>query len=232
MKDFDTEKFMEFLKTPRGKACLFFGFYLIFFLILIFMFRGGSSSTKTYNNNANNLPFLISNVENGNYHFKYTYNIDDKIYIYEGDKDGIKELFEYNKDKYYREDEEFLSNKQNIWTKVENPYIIKEFIEFNVIKTIANKATYISKTEYESGMTVYSYKIGTTTLVKLLEKTKIDLDDPVNKIIFKTDENSEVYNIKYDLSSYCKYKKIAKNSCTIELEYSKFGKIKEIKEPE
>ena len=30
----DSEQIMNFLKTPRGKAVLFFGIYLIFFLIL------------------------------------------------------------------------------------------------------------------------------------------------------------------------------------------------------
>ena len=81
-------------------------------------------------------------------------------------------------------------------------------------------------------MIVYSYKIENTTLIKLIEKKKIDLDDPVNEITFKTDEDNEVNDIKYDLSSYCKYKKLANKSCSIELEYSNFGKIKEIKQPE
>ncbi len=232
MKNVDMEKVIEFLKTPRGKACLFFGFYLIFFIVLMFMFRVDDSSSKNKSNVDNNLPFSLSNIENDNYHFKYTYKIDDKEYVYEGDKNNGVELFEYNKEKYYSSGDDFLSNKQNIWSKVDNPYIIKEFIDISAIKSIVEKASLVSKTEYESGMIVYSYKIATTTLIKLIEKKKIDLDDPVNEITFKTDEDNEVNDIQYDLSSYCKYKKIANKSCSIELEYSNFGKIKEIKQPE
>lgn len=230
----DFEKIIAFLKTPKGKATLFFGFYLVFFVVLISMLRTGDSSNtnKTSGSKDNVLPFSFEKLDGDNYHFKYIYKIDDKEYIYEGDRKDGKELFEYNKVKYYRNDDEFLTNKSNIWVKADNPYLLKDFINVYTTKKLAKKASYISKTEYESGMTVYTYQIATTTLIKILEKTKVDLDDPVNEIVFKTDMEDEVNDIKYDLSSYCKYKKIAKKSCSIELEYSKFGKIKNIKEPE
>ena len=109
---------------------------------------------------------------------------------------------------------------------------MSNFLDINKIVDIALKSKIVSKTQYESGMRVYTYQISTTTLVKLLERENIDLDDPVNKIIFKTDETNRVNDIKYNLTSYCKYKNISKNTCKIELEYSKFGKIKDIKDPE
>lgn len=230
-RDIDYKQVLEFLKTPRGKATMFFGFYIVFFLVLAIMFKMGNS----YKNNIaeteeKELPFSIDNIENGNYHFKYAYELDNKKGIYEGDRKKDQELFTYDNTKYYKNEDNFLTYKSNSWVKSDNPYIMKEFIDIKNIYNIGLKASYISKTEYESGMKVYSYKISTTTLIKLLDKQDIDLDDPVNEVIFKTDKDYEVNDIKYDLSSYCKYKKISNKICKLELEYTKFGKIKKIEE--
>lgn len=227
----DYKQISNFLKTPRGRAALFFGIYIIFFAILAILVRTGDFYNEdNKHKKKKKLPFSINKIEKGNYHFKYMYELDNKKDVFEGDRYKDRELFTYNSTKYYKDEDNFLVYKSNLWVKSDNPYILKEFIDTNNIYNIGLKASYISKTEYESGMRVYSYKISTTTLIKLLDKQDIDLDDPVNEIIFKTDENNEVNNIKYDLSSYCKYKKTSKKNCKLELEYTNFGKIKEIEE--
>ncbi|MBQ2639833.1 MAG: hypothetical protein IJF92_03625 [Bacilli bacterium] len=223
---------IKFLKTPKGKMSLFFGFYIVFFAVLALLFQISESKSSTEQKKEKSFPFYLNNIERRNFHFKYSYQLDENSHIYEGDRNKDKELFSYNNKDFYKNDNIYLTNNSGVWVKDEDPYIMSEFVDITKIISIAKKAKFISKTTYESGMNVYTYHISTTTLVKLLGKENIDLDDPVNEIIFKTDEKNEVNNIKYDLTSYSKYKNISKNNCKIELEYSKFGKIKEIEDPE
>ena len=44
MKKFNYKEFQEFIKTPKGKAVLFFGVYLFFFLFIAVMARSGGST--------------------------------------------------------------------------------------------------------------------------------------------------------------------------------------------
>ena len=230
----DYKAIIEFLKTPKGKAVMFFGFYFIFFLILSAMFRSGAVNDDSLekSKNKNNFPFSLGKIESNNYHFKYSIDMDSKIITYEGDKYNKKELFKFNNLSYYRNDSVFLTNNSNIWVKCDNPYIMYEFIDIDSIKKILSKATYISKTDYESGMKVYNYQISTSTLIKVISNIDVDLDDKPNEIILKTDDRNNVNVIKYDLTSYSKYNKLANNKGEIELNYTKFGEIKKITDPE
>ena len=65
----------------------------------------------------------------------------------------------------------------------------------------------------------------------MLEGIEVDLDDPVNSIELKKNENGEVVQIKYNLDSYAKYKGLAINEFRLNLDYSNFGDIKEFKGP-
>ncbi|MBE6157900.1 MAG: hypothetical protein E7160_03810 [Firmicutes bacterium] len=230
----DYKSIIKFIKTPRGKAFLFFGFYLVFFFVLGVMFRT-SAVNDSYDNEEikkSNFPFLLGQIENNNYHFKYSYDFDGKVNAYEGDKFSKKELFSFKGLNYYRNDDIFLINNSNVWVKCDNPYYAYQFIDISSIKKMIKKATYISKTDYESGMKVYSYQVSTATLVKLVDNIDIDLDDKPNEIILKTDKDNNVNDIKFDLTSYFKYKKVSNIKAEIELLYTNFGEVKELNDPE
>ena len=77
----EIKNIIEFLKTPRGKMCFFFGFYILFFTVLAILFHYDEKADKTKQDIDRKLPFSVSNIESRNYHFKYSYNIDDKSYI-------------------------------------------------------------------------------------------------------------------------------------------------------
>jgi len=234
MKNKKENKVKEFLGTPQGKPALFFGFYFIFFLVLIILVRTNSSSNNSVINTDSSvdLPFSLTKIENGNYHFSYSFNIDSNVYLYEGDKSDYKELFSFNNIKYYRSDSIFLSNVDNKWIKVDNPYILSDFIDINNISSILKNSTYVSKTDYDSGMVVYDYRVSTPTLVKILNNDYIDLDDAVNEIIVKVDENNDVSTIIFNFSSYGLYSKIAFDQLDIELNYSNYGNVNDISDPE
>ena len=229
MKNIDYKAIIEFLKTPRGKAFMFFGFYFIFFFILAVLFRMNPDEVEyKKEKKKSSFPFSISMIESGNYHFKYNYMFDSKTATYEGDRNDSKELFSFNKNNYYRNNDVYLISNNGIWVKSDNPYKLSQFIEISSIKKILKKSKYISKTDYESGMKVYTYQVSTDTLIKLFNNQNIDLDDKPNEIVLKTDKDNNVNVIKFDISSYSKYNKFARNMGQIELNYTKFGEIKEI----
>ncbi len=232
-RDINWKEISEFLKTPRGKAVAFFGFYFIFFLGIMVLARTGNNHSNINNQYNNNKPYNISfdKILDSNYHFKYEISFDQNSFIYEGDRNGNKELFTLGVDKCYRNEEDYLKNTNGLWLKSDNPYIMKEFLDIHKISSILNVSTYISKTDYESGMKVYNFQVTTNTLVKLFENVLIDLDDGPNEIIFKTDEDGNVNVIKFDLSSYCKYKNLSLDKGEVILNYDRFGEIEEINDP-
>lgn len=221
--------------TPRGKAILFFGFYFFFFLILIIAIRFGSSNNNNINSNSSTGPnYSYSDIINGNYHFTYQILLNDNNYIYEGDKINSKEKFTYtlneiSKD-YYRNNDLFLENSSGNWQKTDNPYILKEYLQIDMIKTIVNSSSYISKTEYESGKITYHYEISTSTLIKLFTNENIDISDIPNKIDISV-ENNEVNKIDYNLESYIKYIDKNNQNCAIKITYSNFNNIEDIELP-
>lgn len=219
----------DMYKDPRGKAILFFVFYFFFFLILIIMIRANSSinsKTDEYNTIPN---YSLTSIINGNYHYTYKVSLNDLEHTYEGDKLNSKEKFTYTYNNlstnYYRNNDLFLKQVDSNWDKTENPYLLKEFLNIDMVKTILSSSSYISKTEYDSGRIVYHYNIATTTLLKLLENTNIDIDDIPNKIDITTTNTKEVDQINYNLDSYCKYIDNSLNTCNIEIKYSNFDEI-------
>lgn len=229
-KKINWKEVYAFLKTPRGKAFAFFGFYLIFFIAIMIMARVGGSSNLTsssYQQNTLSYDFSTTSIENSNYHFKYEYNLDQNSFVYEGDKYGYRELFVFGGDKYYRSGDNYLKDTDGIWIKIDNPYVLPDFLDINIISNILKEATYISKTDYDSGVQLFNFQVSTNTLVKVLENVDIDIDDLPNEIVLSTDTKGNVNNIKFNLDSYCKYKQISSLG-NITLSYSKFGEIEEI----
>ena len=229
----DYKQVKEFLSSPKGKMVAFFGFYFIFFFFLGVVSRMSLATSSDYDTKdvSDKFDFSLEKIKANNYHFKYAIDIDTNKYIYEGDRKDDKALFTFNNESYYQNSDHFLKNTNGIWLKIDNPYVMKEFIDIHYISDVLNKSSYISKTDYESGIKTYIYQISTTTLVKLLDNNDIDLDDISNEIFIKSDENNHVDEIRFTLDSYCQYKNIGTN-CQVDLNYSNFSKVEDRKDPE
>ena len=67
--------FKELKKTPRGKSILFFGGYLIFFVVLMVLVRvSGNNNYKSDSSIYNNRElFSVNEIRDNNY--KFTYNV-------------------------------------------------------------------------------------------------------------------------------------------------------------
>ena len=223
----------ELRKTEKGKAILFFGFYFFFFLFIAIVARINPrySNPVDVNNNKFNNNLSFSLIEQANYNFNYSVNVDGVIYNYIGNKNNSDELFTVNSVNYYKNGDNYYTNASGIWLKTENPYVFEDFLKIDRINDIFGDATFVSKAKYETGEVTYSYKILSASIVNKLEGINIDIEEVPNEIIFSTNSSGDVNKIQIVLNSYGKYKKVCNNTFTITLNYSVFGKVSEIVNP-
>ena len=226
------DKVMAFLKTPRGKAVLFFGIYFIFFIgLAIFSRVAGTGNSITPQLSVSPYTYSLEQIANHNYHYQYQYLIDGSTLTFEGDRNNNKSLFSDGIVSYYQKDDLFMKSQDGLWIKCDNPYIFPLLLDDSVLNTIISSATYISKTELATGEEEINLQITTTTLVKILDGLDVDLDDPVNTIQLKKDSSGEVVEVRYDFTSYALYHGRCSSSFQLILSYSNFGNVKEIQDP-
>lgn len=224
------EIFNNLKSTPRGKAVFFFGFYLIFFIVIFSLAAAGGKDTNKYENN-NKYDYDLSMIEKNNYNFKYINTIDVDSIEFSGKRYKDNSLYKNNNLLYFKNKNKNYLNNNDLWVECNEPNQFNYFTDINNIKNILNKSTYMSKTDYESGKITYNYEISTTTLVKLINDIDIDLDDKTNSITLSTDEEKHINKISFNLDSYGIYNKICKLKFSIDLEYDKFGEIEKIESP-
>ena len=232
MKDF-LKKIKEMSKDSKGKAILFFGGYVIFFIILMIFVRvitPDTTKSEDYEK-GNPYDYSISNLVAGNYNYVYTIKCDNTKLEYNGKSDGKDEIFIFNDVDYYKNSTGYYSNKSGSFAKVDNPLKYNYFFELENINDIFTKAYYLSKTEYDNNKQEYKYLISTNTLVELIDNKNIDISDDANKVMLGTDTDGYVNRLEFDLDSYATYKKECNGKLMIILEYSNYGKIDTIKSP-
>lgn len=226
------DKVMAFLKTPRGKAVLFFGIYFIFFIgLAIFSRVAGTGNSITPQLSVSPYTYSLEQIANHNYHYQYQYLIDGSTITFEGDRNNNKSLFSDGVISYYQKDDLFMKSQDGLWIKCDNPYIFPLLLDDSVLNTIISSATYVSKTELATGEEEINLQITTTTLVKILDGLDVDLDDPINTIQLKKDSSGEVVEVRYDFTSYALYHGRCSSSFQLILFYSNFGNVKEIQDP-
>lgn len=229
--EFDFKKFMQ---TPRGSALVFFGAYFIFFVVLGIMARTSRNVTPTDDvyENKTQYQFSLNNIESNNYKFTYLIEIDGNTIKYNGDRFGSRESFVFNDlVNYYKEYDNYFNNTSGIWIKNDNPYLYSEFYDVDNIISMIEKATYLSKTEYDSGKSVYNFLISSDTIVNLMENRTLDIEEVPNEIIISTDKDNYVNEVKFLLNSYCIANNICTNNMKITLSYELYGEIEEITSP-
>ena len=226
------EEIINFIKTPKGKAVLFFGIYLAFFIVLAIVSRiNGSGDIIGSKINASPYSYSLSSISSNNYYFQYQYQIDEQMLSFTGAKNNDNSLFSDGVINYYQNDTLFMKQQDGLWIKCDSPYIFPFLFDSSVIQKLIAASTYISKTQLATGEEEVNFQISTTTLVKLLDNVDIDLDDPVNTIQLRKTKTGEINQIIYDFSSYAIYQKVAFTKFRLVLSYSDFNEVKEIENP-
>ena len=231
-KKMTNKEFKEFIKTPRGKATMFFGAYLLFFLfIAIFARTGGTSGVNKKYETGSPFKYNINDIANENYKFNYSFIVDGVTTNYEGSSTKTGSLFTVNGVSYYFNGSNYFTNTNGIWLNVSNPYNYEGFVDAKKIGTILEKATYISKTEFEDGREVYTFNISSATINNIFENSDLDIEELPNEITISVDDDNNINEIKYTLDSYCKAKGICIIGMNITLKYEDVGKVEEIISP-
>ena len=225
----------ELKKTSKGKAILFFGGYLIFFIVVILFVKFSSRSTTLPSDyekgKSSGKEISIDKLVENNYLFTYKIVLDGKEYIYNGKRNKDIELFQFNNKTYYKNEDTYFSKNNELWVKVDNPYVFGDFIDSGKIIPIIEMASLESKTTYEDGRSSINMLISTNTLNQKLNNIDSDFFEEPNKITLIANKNNEIDEINYDLSSYCTLNKLCQNSLKITLNYEMYGEIKNIENP-
>ncbi len=227
------KKIKELSKNPKGKAFLFFAFYIVFFAVVI-LFINLTDSTLTYGDDYeksySSYTFDLNKIFSDNFAFKYDVVLDNNIYSYIGAKKDEVESIKYNNFDYYINGNMFLVKNIN-WTETKNPYVYSEYFDTKNIKKILENAHYVSKTVYEDGSNTFNFVISSNTLNVILYGINTDYDEVPNEVIISTDEYRNVNKISYKLDSLCRNNKFCNYGFKIDLEYSLFGEVEGIINP-
>ena len=72
------EQILEFIRTPKGKAFLFFGIYFIFFIALSMIAHIGGKGPVLGSTDLKlgEFSYDLSSIEDGNYNFSYQFLVD------------------------------------------------------------------------------------------------------------------------------------------------------------
>lgn len=227
------EKIDEIKQKKNGKAILFFGFYLVFFLILFISLKFSNkrplSAPEDYEK-GNRYKFYINDIVDGNYHYNYVTVLDGVRYEYSGERNKKEELFRFNSKEYYKNDGNYFVN-EGLWIKSDNPFVYQEFLDVDNIVEMIGLAAYESNTNYEDGRQSYKFLISSNTLNQKLHNIESDFMEEPNQLFIMTDANKNVTEISLKLDSYCTMNKLCKGTLEINLTYDKFGDIEDIESP-
>ncbi len=230
----EVTKLKELLKTPKGRALVFFGCYFFFFLFIAIMARVGGTGGRLTGDDyktGSSLQFNFSSVENNNYKYTFEVKIDNQVTSYIGEKNNKSELFTVGDIKYYGNNGVYFINTNGLWVNTKNPYLFSDFMKADTIKELIEKATYLSKTEYESGKKVYNLTISSATINMILVNEDLDVEEVPNEINLSVDEDGYVDSVKYTLDSWCVARGVCTTGMQISLKYDSYGKIDEITSP-
>ena len=153
----------ELSKTTKGKAILFFGFYFVFFIIIMIIARFGSRNyTKPSDyEKGKSGTFYINDIVDKNYGFTYQVSLDNVKYTYTGTRNSNNTLFDYNGNNYFSSDDKYFINN-SIWSKCDNPIMFYNFINPSKLTSILENSWNEANTSYEDGRHEYSLLISIT----------------------------------------------------------------------
>ncbi len=227
-----------FEDNPDLKRIVFFAFYIVFFVFIVILLRSGLKNNNTSYNRYNsgfNKSFSLKAMKNNNYHFNYILEKNNNKTIFDGTKYNNKEEFLMSGNTslyYYGEDDNYFVRDNNTlsYTNTVNPIEFSKFLDPSNLDKLFIHGTYISRTEYLSGKEVdYNYEIATSSILRSIDSINADLDDNVNKVVAKVDEDGKLFEIDLDLTNYYKYYDSSIEEYKLVLTYSKYNEITDIK---
>ena len=162
-------------EVKRKKMIAFFGFYLVFFLVLIVWLRSTNDGNKKVpEQGETEITYKTDYIENSNYTYIYEIEENDQKYTFKGIRDDNN--YEVSEYKY------------------------KSFLDIYNIKKLIKNSKYLYKTDND-GVISYKYELDNKVLSNMLQDGK-NPEEGINNIVVYVDTNNEVYKIELDFSNY------------------------------
>ena len=216
----------ELRKTPRGKGILFFGFYLVFFLIIAIVARLAPARPNITDNNKEDEDIISIREINGyNYYYEYNITVDNNNIKVVGKKMNDEEELTYTLNgvdyKYYKSGTLFYTNG----VEVDSPMYL-DIIDN--IDLLLNNSTYDSVVNYKSGKQVLRYQISSATISNIINYEDLDVEEIPNEIRVSMNNSDSIDEVELVLDSYCHAKNVCLNNMNIKMKYTGFDTVKEI----
>jgi len=161
----------------KKRMILFFGFYFVFFALLIYFIKTTRNEVKVPPVKEEDVLYKTDMIENNNYQYSYYIEENDNNFIFEG----------------FRDDENFDLSE----------YKYKELVNIYTIKQIIKNSKYLLKIENGTDLISYKYEITNNALAKILNNNE-KLENETNSIIIYVDKDKNIYQIDFDYSNYMK----------------------------
>ncbi len=173
----------DLLKTPRGRAIIKLGLYIVFFVVVAFLFHAGSDTSNTKPDVPKKSALEVYS-DMTNYEYTYLYNdtlMNGKVY-----RDSL--YFEINEDAYYVNKNVYKVNKET--NEIEPIELDKlYYIDNHIISDYIKKGNIIGKNEdYMNNVISITYGIDTED--EKLNVTTYEKDELIFKVVLNIDTNT------------------------------------------
>ena len=197
----------DLLKTPRGRAIIKLGIYLVFFVIVAFLFHAGTSDISETKPEVPKKTAIEVYSDMTNYEYTYLYNdtlMSGKVY-------RNNNYFEIDENAYYVNENVYKVDKEtNEIEKIELDKLY--YIDNHMISNYIEKGNIIGKNEdFENNIVSITYGVSNIEgLADKLSITTYEKDNIIFKVSLKIENN-------IDLEDY--------SVSTIEINYSNMDKV-------
>lgn len=173
----------DLLKTPRGRAIIKLGLYLVFFVVIAVLFHASNSTSNTKPDVPKKSALEVYS-DMTNYEYTYLYNdtlMNGKVY-----RDSL--YFEINEDAYYVNKNVYKVNKET--NEIEPVELDKlYYVDNHMISNYIKKGNIIGKNEdYMNNVTSITYGIDNED--EKLNVTTYEKDELIFKVVLNIDTNT------------------------------------------
>jgi len=174
-KIFRREEKEEDPEVKRKKMIGFFGFYLVFFVVLLIWIKSTDDGTKPPTEKTETeITYKTDYIENNSYTYVYEIEENDQKYTFKGIRDD---------------------NNYDV-----SEYKYKAFLDIYNIKKLIKNSKYLYKTDND-GIISYKYELDNKILSNMLQDGK-NVEEGINNIVVYVDKDNNVYKIELDFSNY------------------------------
>lgn len=228
-KNNDSNKFQikDLFTNKQYRSIIILIFYAVLFAVVIIGLRSGNDAI------GNDSGTTISNldgyelIDNKNFSYKYTVELDDAVYLYEGKKYKDKELVTVTKGEEYSNyyivgDKTYIKGDNGYTLSLTKPIIIFDFLNTDILDEAITRGLLVNEVTNE-------YRIDNQSLYDVFNSDNTKVEDGYNYVTLSY-RNSYVTKITFDLYNYSKIIGENYDKVIITLEYSDFNLIDDFEE--